>query len=278
MKILILGAGWIGSICHESWQDESVLVSDKISTLEDVLNLIDKYNPDVVLNTAGVTGKPNVDWCEINQMETIKGNLILPLMIAEACAIRGVYMLHVGSGCVYYGDSDHEDSLWRESDFANPLSTYSKIKYSADLALQTLDNIGIARIRMPIESKPSSRNLIDKLVRYQKIIDVENSVTIIDDMVDVFYMLLEVKASGIFHVVNSGRIKHRTIIDLYKKYIDNTVSPEWINEDDLVRIGLAEKKRSNNFLSSENLSKIGIVMPDVNESIVKVFEKYKNFK
>lgn len=278
MKILILGKGWVGSICKEKWGDEAIVSDKRINSKQDALDIIDEVKPDVVLNTAGVTGKPNVDWCETNQMKTILGNTVLPILLAEACAERDLYLLHVGSGCVFYGDSPHENKEWKEGDFANPLATYSKAKYAADLVLQTLPNVGIARIRMPIESKPSPRNLIDKLVAYDRIIDVENSVTILDDMVDVFYQLLAKKGEGVFHVVNDGRLKHRTIIDLYKKYVDESIEKEWITEDELVEMGLATKKRSNNFLSNENLTKLGIHIPDVNESIVRVMEKYKDFK
>jgi hypothetical protein len=34
------------------------------------------YKPTHVLNSAGVTGRPNVDWCEDNKKETIRANVI----------------------------------------------------------------------------------------------------------------------------------------------------------------------------------------------------------
>ena len=209
MKILIIGNGYIGNRCLGEWPD-AVLSNNKIKTKEDVLALLDEHKPDAVLNAGGVTGKPNVDWCETHQMETIIGNTLLPILIAQACQERGLYLLHIGSGCIFYGDSPHPDKKWREGDLGNPKEvTYSRTKWAADFVLTTLPNVGIARIRMPIDWMPAKRNLIDKLAVYPKIIDVENSVTIIDDMMDVFHKLLEQKASGIFHVTNPGTLKHR---------------------------------------------------------------------
>jgi 3,5-epimerase/4-reductase len=279
MKILVIGKGYVGVRCAEAWGDEAVLADTRVNTKEDVLALLDKHQPDAVLNAAGVRGRPNVDWCEDHQLETILGNTKLPIIMAEACQDRGVYLLHIGSGCIFYGDSPHEDKKWRENDMGNPTEvTYSRTKWAADLVLSTLPNIGIARMRMPIDYIPSKQNMIDKLATYPKVIDVENSVTIIDDMVSVFYQLMEKKAEGIFHVTNPGTLKHKEIVALYEELVDPDHTNEWISNDDLVKQGLATKGRSNNFLSSERLKEFGIEMREVHEAMRDTMEKYAKLK
>src|SRR3989339_815749 len=254
MKILIIGNGFIGMRCAEVWKDEAI-VSDKIiESKQDALDLLEKYNPDVVLNAAGVRGRPNVDWCETNQEETILGNTVLPIFIAQACQEKKIYFLHIGSGCIYYGASP-DPKGWKESDFGNPKAVYSKAKYAADLALSTLPNVGIARIRMPIDYISSPGNLIDKLASFEKVIDVENSLTVIEDMIGVFYQLLEKRASGIFHITNPGTIKHKEIIALYEEFVGPVKVKEWISEEELLSEGLVKKKRSTNILQSTNLQK-----------------------
>lgn len=277
MKILIIGAGWLGRRCAESWPD--VVMSDKIiNTVDDVLALLDEHRPDAVLNSAGIVGKPNVDWCETNQMETIKGNTILPLIIAEACQKRGVYLLHMATGCIFYGDAP-DKVAWKEDDYANPVAVYTRTKYAADLCLATLPKVGIARIRMPIDSIPFAANLVDKITKYPRVIDVENSLTIVPDMIRVFHELLEKKAEGIFHVVNPGTIKHREIIAMYEELVDPARSKnEWIAEEDLVGAGLAKKKRSNNIMSSGNLEKYGIHMQPVKEALREALTEYAKLK
>lgn len=274
MKILILGGnGYIAQRCKEVWGDEGILVQDKVHSSEEVEKLIEEYKPDAVLNAAGVTGKPNVDWCETHQIETVVGNVEVPIMIAEACQKKDVYLLHIGSGCIFYGESPDPEG-WREDDFGNPTALYSKCKYAADLSLSVLPNVGIARIRMPLDDRPTPRNIIDKLASYSKIIDVENSLTVIPDMIDVFYKLMEKKAMGIYHVTNPGTIKHRDIIELYKKHVDPTKENEWISEDDLVTEGLAAKKRSTNKLQSKRLQEIGIEMRPALEATEDAMQKY----
>ncbi len=273
MKILIIGKGFIGKRCADAWSD-AVLADEKIYSSEDAIRVLEKYQPDVVLNAAGVRGKPNVDWCESHQAETVFGNTELPIMLALACQKKNIYLLHIGSGCIFYGDSQHPDGAWRESDFGNPLPVYSRAKWAADLVLSTLPNVGIGRIRMPIDHVSSEENFIDKLANFPKVIDVRNSVTIVDDMVNVFHQLLEKKASGIFHVTNPGIMKHRELIALYEELVDPNHTNEWITNDELVKQGLAVKGRSNNMLHSENLEKVGISMREVHEALRDTMEKY----
>lgn len=272
MKVLIIGNGFIGARCAAAWNDAAVS-SSTIETTDDARRMLEERAPDVVLNAAGVRGKPNVDWCETHQMETIVGNTKLPIMIAEACKEKGLYLLHVGSGCIFYGDSP-EPGGWREDDFGNPAPVYSRAKYAADLVLATLPNVGIARIRMPIDSIPGPNNLIDKLASFKKVIDVENSVTVVDDMVDVLYELLSQRAAGIFHVTNPGTVKHREILALYEEFVDPSHRNEWITNDDLVKQRLAVKGRSNNILQSNNLEQLGIMMRPAKEAVRETMKKY----
>jgi len=277
MKILIIGKGYLGTRCAEVWKDEVILTDKIVKTVEDVEALLDEHQPDAVLNAAGIVGKPNVDWCETHQLETIEGNTILPITIAKACQNKNVYLLHMGTGCIFYGKSPH-GGPWTEEDYGNPVAVYTRAKYAADLVLATMENIGIARIRMPLDSRPCPQNIIDKLAAYNKIIDVENSLTVVDDMVDVFYQLLAKKAEGIFHVTNPGSIKHKEIVDLYKKYVDPSKENEWINEEDLVKQGLSSKRRSTNIMTSKNLPKLGIEMRPAKEAVEESMKIYAKLK
>lgn len=274
MMILIFGKGYIGERLKEAWGDEAVLSDRRVESKFDALDEIKKHQPDAVLNAAGVRGKPNVDWCETNQVKTIQGNTLMPLLLAQACQEAGVYLLHMGSGCIFYGDAPHEDKAWREEDFGNPKPVYSRTKWAADLALSTLPNVGIARIRMPIDWKPAPSNMIDKLAAFQHVIDVENSVTIIDDMIEVFHQLMEKRGEGIFHVTNPGVMKHRDLLGFYKELVDPTHTCTWIPNEELVSKGLAVKGRSNNILRNDRLAEYNIEMPPILESLRKTMEKY----
>ncbi len=272
MKILIFGKGYLGSRMAEAWPD-AVLSDVRIEDKAAVLRALDEYKPDSVVNAAGKTGKPNVDWCETHQVETYRSNVIGPLVLAEACAERGVHLIHLASGCIFYGPSP-DPRGWREEDYANPEGFYSRSKYSADLILSRMPDVAIARLRMPIDSMPGPRNLIDKISAYPKVIDVENSVTIVDDLLVALYQMAEKRATGVFHTVNPGTIRHREILDLYRQYVNPQHTCEWITEQELVERGLVSRKRSTCILQSHRLEEIGIQMRPVHEAIRDVMIAY----
>lgn len=265
MKTLIFGAGYIGHKLHDALADATLTKAD-ITDRAAIEEALQEYRPDAVINAAGKTGRPNVDWCESHQHETHLANVVGPLQLAEACARRDVYLLHLGSGCIFYGQSPQPGG-WREDDFANPTAFYSRTKYAADLVLSRLPQVAIARLRMPIDGAPGERNLITKLSRYPQVIDVENSVTVVEDLIHVVRQLTERRLSGIFHVTNPGTMRHRDLLALYRELVDPQHTCDLISEEELVRRNLAVKARSNCILSSTRLAEAGITMRPIEEAL-----------
>ncbi|MDD5437725.1 MAG: sugar nucleotide-binding protein [Patescibacteria group bacterium] len=272
MSILVFGNGWIGNKFIERYPEArmSTVFAKSPADIEQVLEAED---PDVVLNCAGIIGRPNVDWCETHQIETAVGNTMLPIMLAEACAARGIHFTHLGSGCIFYGDSPKPGG-WLESDYPNPVAYYSKTKAAADFVLGSLPNVAVVRLRVPMDSVPSPKNTITKLMSYPKVIDVSNSVTVIDDLLDVFYKVMEKRATGIFHAVNPEPLKYRDLVKWYEEIVDPNHKNEWISEDELVTQGIAAKKRSTNILANTRLPEIGIHMRPTEEAVKDVLRAY----
>src|SRR6202042_1470038 len=85
--------------------------------------LLREIRPDFVINAAGFAGKPTVDACELTRADTLEGNTVFPLRVAEACAEAGIRWGHVSSGCIYQGDRGADASGqaigFREEDAPN---------------------------------------------------------------------------------------------------------------------------------------------------------------
>jgi dTDP-4-dehydrorhamnose reductase len=274
MTTLIFGRGFLGTRLARELPG-SHLSSVDITDAAAVAKELVERKPDAVINAAGKTGRPNVDWCESHPIETFRGNVTGPLVLAEACATAGVYLLHLASGCIFYGDSPTPGG-WREDDFANPIAFYSRTKYAADLVLSRLPNVGVARLRMPIDSEPGARNLITKLAAYKQVVDVENSVTIVSDLVNVAAVLIGKRGEGIFHVTNPGAMRHRTLLALYKELVDPHHTYELLEEKELVERGLAMRARSNCILASPRLAALGITMRPVEAALRATMVEYAN--
>jgi dTDP-4-dehydrorhamnose reductase len=267
-----MGAGFLGQRLAASLPG-TLLVRTDITDGVAVEGALREHAADAVINCAGKTGRPNVDWCETHQEETYRANVLGPLVLAEACRKQGAYLLHLGSGCIFYGPSP-DPAGWAEEDAANPSAFYSRAKYAADLVLSRLPNVGIARLRMPIDGAPGERNLITKLARYREVIDVENSVTVIEDLIGVVRGLLDRRATGIFHATNPGTMRHRELLALYRELVDPAHRSTLIGEGELVGRGLAAKARSNCVLTSRRLAEIGITMRPIEVALRDAMVKY----
>jgi len=272
MNILIFGKGFLGERLAREMPGATLHAAD-IADEGKVEAAIETVRPDAVINAAGKTGRPNVDWCETHQQETYRSNVEGPLVLARVCARRKAYLLHLASGCIFYGPSPTAGG-WREGDFANPKAFYSRTKYAADLVLSQLPDVGIARLRMPIDHEPGPRNLITKLSKYSQVIDVENSVTIVDDLVKVVGGLVERRARGVFHATNPGTMRHRDLLALYKELVDPGHGCELIGEDELVARGLAAAARSNCVLASERLAELGLSMRPIATALRETMVRY----
>lgn len=269
---LIFGRGFLGQTLAATLPDAKLVPTD-ISDRSLVTEVLRAEQPWCVVNAAGKTGRPNVDWCETHQAETTRSNVIGAAILAEACAEQSVHLLHLASGCIFYGDSPTPGG-WLEDDFANPTSFYSRSKYAADLLLSRMPHVAILRLRMPIASKPDPRNLITKLAGYKRVVDVENSVTIVEDLVQVIAQLLEKRASGVFHGTNAGTMRHRDLLALYKKYVDPKHEVELISEEELLQSGLVSKARSNCILASPRLEELGIAMRPIDVALEETMQAY----
>lgn len=275
MKYLILGRnGWLA-------QKFNQYIEDSYNSEVDILDLpalrreLDEKRPEVVINAAGITGRPNIDWCEEHKAETVAGNVAVPLNILQACSERNIYWMHLGSGCVFQGEGLNGRGFSEENDnLANPPSFYSWTKFWADSILKHFPVL-ILRLRLPIDNKPNPRNLIDKLIKYPQVIDSKNSIIVIPDFLEAAKKLIEKRCTGVYHVVNAGVIAPSEIMELYQKIIDPTHQFKIISEEEIYSQGLARAKRSNCFLNTEKLQKEGIYLKPIKERMTEIMDEYK---
>lgn len=268
-KYLIFGNGYIGNKFKSRLGDEAILTRTDITDAGAVRSDIETHKPDVVINCAGKTGKPNVDWCEDHKLETWSSNVLGPIVLAKVCLETDTFLAHIGSGCVYEGDGN---TFFAEGDEPNFFgSFYSRTKFLSEKALKEFPILQL-RLRMPVDSVPGPRNLITKITKYPKIISVPNSVSILDDFLDASLELIKKRRTGIYNVTNPGCIEHKEILDLYKEIVDPSFTYEIMSLEELGRITKA--KRSNCVLDTKKLE-AEFKMPPVKEAMRRVLAEYE---
>ncbi len=271
MKMLIFGQGYIAHKFKDFFGTEAEVSSIRIEDYSSVKAELEAKKPDVVVNCAGKTGRPNVDWCEDHKMETLFGNVTAPLILARACEETGTYMVHIGSGCVYQGYNDgkgygEED----EPNFAG--SFYSRTKAWSEAMLKEFPVLQL-RLRMPFDSVPSERNFITKIVKYNKVISVPNSISVLEDFLIAAKTLIEQKATGVFNVTNPGTITHQEILDIYKELVDPSYEYSLFSVEEMEKITKA--KRSNCGLSVAKLESHGVHLRPVAEAVRASLAEYR---
>lgn len=271
MKYLIFGNGYIGNKFKETIGEGALISGIDISDYQAVKQELADKRPDVVINCAGKTGKPNVDWCEDHKQETVNSNVAGPLVLLRACSEAEAYWVHVGSGCVYTGDNGGEG--YREEDAPNFFgSFYSRTKAWSEMILKEFPVLQL-RLRMPVDDTTNPRNLIKKITTYKKVISVPNSVSVLDDFLKAGLVLIGKRASGIYNMTNPGGITHGEILDLYREIVDPSFTYEIFSLEELS--GITKAERSNCVLSSEKREAIGATMRPVRDALRDTLQKYK---
>jgi 3,5-epimerase/4-reductase len=274
---LIFGGktGWIGGKLIEllTAQGKKFFVAEsRTYNRADVLAEFQKYKPTHVLNAAGVTGRPNVDWCEDHRMEVLRSNVIGVLTVADLCAEHNVHHLLYATGCIFEYDAAHTigGKGFTEDDSANfHGSYYSHTKAMAEDMLKAYPNTCTLRVRMPISDDLSARNFVTKIVKYDKVVDVPNSMTVLYELLPASLVMAQKKLVGIYNFCNPGAISHNEVLALYKKHVDPDYTWNNFTLDEQAQI--LKAGRSNNTLEHDKLmSALGEDASLVNEIHVAV--------
>jgi len=168
-----------------------------------------------VINCAGYIGKPNVDACEKAKADTIQGNVSLPQYISQVCWRHGANIAHISSGCIYSGSKDFTEE--DEPNFAldSGGSFYSGTKALAESIVSRNRKAWQFRLRIPFDDQPSPRNYLTKCLSYERLIDVENSISHRGDFVNACIDIMEAKAPyGIYNVCNPGAVTTRQVAEM----------------------------------------------------------------
>lgn len=268
-RTLIFGNGYIGNKFRKRL--DSIIANADITNPKTVAAALNHYKPDVVINCAGKTGTPNVDWCEDHKEETLASNVHGPLNLARICAEQKIYLAHVGSGCVYDGDNNGKGFC--EDDTPNFYgSFYSMTKILSEQALKNFPVLQL-RLRMPLDSVPGPRNFVTKIASYSKVISVPNSISVIDDFLNASAELIKRRKTGIYNVVNFGAITHEEILAMYKEIVNPKHTYERIALTELA--ALTKAGRSNCVLNTDKLAAEGIHLPEVHDAVRNALHEYK---
>ena len=229
--------------------------------------------PEFLINAAGYTGKPNVDACELHKAECLQGNAVLPGVVAQACEEAGVPWGHISSGCIYSGDGPGgngfaEDDSPNFTFRSNKCSFYSGTKGLGEEVLAGHPNVFVWRLRIPFESADNPRNYLSKLMRYQRLLDVTNSISELDEFAQATLACWGRRVPfGTYNVTNPGKVTTREVVELIRRSGVCAKKFEFFSSEAEFMGAVAKTPRSNCVLNPAKLAGVGIRLTDVREAI-----------
>lgn len=284
-RVLVFGGktGWIGGLMVDILKEKGIEVlcaNSRVQNREDVDKELDEVKPSHVLMSAGITGRPNIDWCETNKPETIRTNVIGTLNVVDLCNSKDIHCTVYATGCIFKYDDAHplgsgigftEESL---PNFDG--SFYSQTKGYMEPMLSCYPNCLILRVRMPISDDLIHRNFVTKIVKYERVVNIPNSMTVLTELLPASLAMATKGLTGVYNFTNPGVISHNEVLDLYKKYIDPTYTYKNFSVEEQAKVIVAA--RSNNELDTTKLMSDmpeGIVINDIKTACDLCFQRMK---
>ena len=101
-----------------------------ITKIQDIANVLEKYQPHIVLNTAAYTA---VEQAECDRQLAFNVNVLGSENLAKMCAQHNVFLLHLSTDFVFDGQ---EKEPYRETYIPHPLNYYGWTKWQGELAVR----------------------------------------------------------------------------------------------------------------------------------------------
>lgn len=200
-------------------KDQSGYVYESMDIVdrEAVLRVFEKYQAEVVINTAAMT---NVDACEENQAKCWELNVTAVEYLIEACEKQEAHLIHLSTDFVFDGQS----GPYKESDQPNPLSYYGKSKLASEKLLQessikwsvvrTIIVYGIVEDMSRSNIVLWAKSALEKNEKLTIVNDQFRSPTLAEDLADGCILIAEQEKEGIFHI--SGK-DFMSIVELVRR-------------------------------------------------------------
>jgi len=130
------------------------------------------------------------------------------------------------------------------------------------------------RIRMPITGTPNPRNFITKIITYEKICSISNSMTVLPELLPYVLDMMRKKLTGTINLTNPGLISHNEILTMFKEIVDPNFI--WKNFSAEEQDAILESERSNNYLDTIKLETLYPNIKTIKKSVREILELYKS--
>ena len=229
-------------------------------------------------------GHSTIDYLEQpgKLVDNIRDNLYAPMVLALECCQRQIHLTYLGTGCIFKYDAERHrlgsNVGFREADLPNFFgSSYSIVKGFTDrfMHMPTFEgNVLNVRIRMPITADDHPRNFISKITHYQRICSMDNSMTVLPELLPIMIDMMVDREVGTVNLTNPNAVTHNRVLELYREIVDPFF--EWQNFSEEEQRNILASDRSNNLLDTSKLQSYAPDVQPIELSIRQVLQRIKS--
>jgi dTDP-4-dehydrorhamnose reductase len=222
---------------------------------------LEKQNCGTVINSIALA---DIEKCEQDEILANWTNCELPGVLSTISKSLGCKFVHISTDAVFDGSI----SFRKENDTPLPLSIYGKSKWNGEqLVLGNNPDALVARVNFFGKSlnKPSLFNYFyDNLISKKNVLgftDVFFTPLYAVDTVRVIMQLIDLKATGTYHVVGSERISKFEFGALISEIFN--LQDAFLKQGQMVGTSGAELRSSDLSLSNDKIKLLGINLPTI---------------
>jgi dTDP-4-dehydrorhamnose reductase len=238
--------------------------------------IIETTRPDWLIHCAAIAVP---EACEADPELARRLNAQFPGELAEACAKRGVKMVHISTDSVFDGT---KCGLYAEDDALNPLNLYAQTKVDSERAvLDANPDALVARVNFYGFSLNGKRSIVEFFVnnlsvgnRIKGFTDVNFNPTFVGQLSDLLLAMLAKGLCGVYHTVSANVMsKYEFGVAVARRFgwDEMLISPESVDRSELTA------RRAHNLgLSVHKLSTaLGQPLPDFSTGLDRFYAQYQ---
>ncbi|MFA6263018.1 MAG: NAD-dependent epimerase/dehydratase family protein [Candidatus Babeliales bacterium] len=270
--------GWFGQKIVQLLKDKKhnpMCATSRLENRSELIAEIETIRPDFIINAAGITGRPNVDWCENHKQEILRTNVLGTLNLVDVAFLYGIPVTNLTTGCIYSYNSTHPMGSgigFKEEEEPNSLGAfYARTKILLEKLILEYPNVLNLRIKMPVSSDMNPRSFIGKIIRFKKVVNLPNSISVLDDLFPIAIEMTLRGFRGNYNFANPGTMSHNEMLDLYKEYIDPNFTYQNFTPEEQREMS---KNRSNCQLDVSKLLR-DFNIPHVKEAVIAMLKNVR---
>jgi len=237
-------------------------------------------SPEFVINAVGFTGRPNIDGTEVERWRCLQANTVVPGVLADVLCAKKIRWGHISSGCIFHG-MRADGAGFTEEDEASFVTSdprsgwYAHTKWMAEKLLEGAPGVVVWRPRIPFDAEDNERNYLTKLMRYDRLLEVRNSITQRREFAEAAIRSMRERIpDGVYNATNPGSILTSEIVAALRRAGILKNSVEYFSGEEEFLAAPGRVFRASCVLDSGKLAAQGIPMLEIHEALERTIQAW----